>query len=356
MANEEHLSILKSGVSAWNKWRSEHPEIIPDLREADLYEAYLRGTNLNGANLSRANLVETNLSGADLSGANLSGADLVEANLSGADLVGADLVGADVSRANLVEANLIRANLHEANLSGADLREAKLRWANLIQADLSGADLSDSIMGHTTVGDTNLSGVKGIETVKHIGPSSIGIDTIYRSKGKIPNVFLEGAGVPEKFILYMDSLVWEGFEFYSCFISYSAKEEEFARRLYDDLKGREVRCWFFPEDAKWGQPVWGEIDRATKLYDKLVVVCSERSLQSGPVLREIERALQREDREKKNILFPIRIDNYLFEKWEHPRKADVVSKVAGDFRDCEDQRAYGKALDRLVHALNKSHN
>jgi uncharacterized protein YjbI with pentapeptide repeats len=323
MANKEHLSILKDerGVSAWNTWRSKRPEIIPDLSEA----------NLVGANLSGAGLILADLSGAGLVGANLSEADLRGTNLSRANLSGADLSGAV----------LVGANLSEADLRGTNLR---------------GADLSDSTMGNTSLPDVDLSGVMGLETVKHSGPSFIGIDTIFRSKGKIPKVFLEGAGVPEKFILYMDSLVWEGFEFYSCFVSYSTKEEDFARRLYDDLKSREVRCWFFPEDAKWGEPVWGEITKWTSIYDKLVVICSEDSLQSGPVLREIERALQREDREKKNVLFPIRIDDYLFKKWDHPRQPDVVSKVAGDFRDWKDQKAYGKALDRLVDALNKPQN
>ena len=69
----------------------------------------------------------------------------------------------------------------------------------------------------------------------------------------------------------------------------------------------------------------GEIDTAIRHYDKLVVICSENSLQSPPVIREIERALQKEDREHKNVLFPIRIDNYLFEAWDHPRKADYVA-------------------------------
>ena len=62
-------------------------------------------------------------------------------------------------------------------------------------------------------------------------------------------------------------------------------------------------------------------------YDKLVVICSKHSLESPPVIREIERALQKEDREHRNVLFPIRIDDYLFDEWDHPRKADVVSKV-----------------------------
>jgi len=351
MANEEHLAILKSGVSAWNKWRSERREIVPDLSGTNLITANLSGANLRGGNLRGADLRGANLDEAILSQANLEGANLNGANLSEADLVTADLSGADLS-----VADLDGADLREADLSEANLRQAHMIWADLDRATVRGADLGDSVIGYGSFADVDLSAVKGLETVTHFGPSSIGIDTIYRSKGKIPKVFLERAGVPEKFILYMDSLVWEGFEFYSCFISYSAKEKDFARRLYKDLKGREVRCWLFPEDAKWGEPVWGEIDRATKRYDRLVVLCSERSLQSKPVLREIERALQREDRENKNVLFPVRLDDYLFEKWEHPRKADVVSKVVGDFRGCEDQKAYGKAFGRLVLALNRSQN
>ena len=63
-----------------------------------------------------------------------------------------------------------------------------------------------------------------------------------------------------------------------------------------------------------------------------MVICSQHSLQSPAVIREIERALQKEDREHRNVLFPVRIDDYLFDEWDHPRKADVVSKVIGDFR------------------------
>lgn len=111
--------------------------------------------------------------------------------------------------------------------------------------------------------------MKGLETVKHFGPSSIGIDTIYKSKGNIPEVFLRGAGVPEDFITYMRSLVGKAIDFYSCFISYSSKNDDFAQRLYADLQAKNVRCWKFDENAKWGEPVWGEIDTAIRHYDKL---------------------------------------------------------------------------------------
>jgi len=83
------------------------------------------------------------------------------------------------------------------------------------------------------------------------------------------------------------------------------------------------------------------------------VICSQHSLQSQPVIRKIERALQKEDREHKNALFPIRIDDYLFEKWDHHLKADVVRKVAGDFRGWDNLATYSKAFPRFLDALNR---
>ncbi len=77
-----------------------------------------------------------------------------------------------------------------------------------------------------------------------------------------------------------------------------------------------------------------QIDCGIRVYDKLVVVCSERSLQSDAVLSEIERALQRDDKEGRHILFPIRIDNcVLSEKWQRERKADVIDKVMATLPD-----------------------
>ncbi len=75
---------------------------------------------------------------------------------------------------------------------------------------------------------------------------------IYRSHGKIPLAFLRGAGVPDNFIEYMAPLTGKALEFYSCFISYSTKDQEFADRLHDDLQNKGVRCWFAPHDLKIG--------------------------------------------------------------------------------------------------------
>jgi uncharacterized protein YjbI with pentapeptide repeats len=56
MANDEQVALLKQGVAAWNTWRGENPNVVPELSGANLYGAYLRGANLTGANLSDADL------------------------------------------------------------------------------------------------------------------------------------------------------------------------------------------------------------------------------------------------------------------------------------------------------------
>jgi hypothetical protein len=97
-----------------------------------------------------------------------------------------------------------------------------------------------------------LSAAKALQTVHHHEPSTIGLDTIYRSKGNIPESFLRGAGVPEDFIVYMKSLVGKAIDFYSCFISYSSKEHEFAetlRRLAEQERALLV-CAGRPQDRR----------------------------------------------------------------------------------------------------------
>jgi hypothetical protein len=260
---------------------------------------------------------------------------------------------ADLSYGNLVGVIFSGTTLSGADLGGAHLCRAYLIGVNLRSANLDNSDFTNATVGNNAFADNDLSTVKGLETVGHWGPSTIGIDTIYKSKGNIPEGFMRGAGVPEDFITYMKSLVGKAIDYYSCFISYSSKDDDFAQRLYADLQAKNVRCWKFDESAKWGEPVWGEIDTAIRHYDKLVVICSEHSLQSPPVIREIERALQKEDREHKNVLFPVRIDDYLFDEWYHPRKADVVSKVIGDFRGWDNLATYAKVFPRFLDALNR---
>src|SRR6266567_1969560 len=108
---KEQLDLLGQGVQIWNQWREEHPDIIPNLFEANLDTCNLSGANFSGAylvgaHLRAANLSEANLSGAYLSRADLWGTDLSNTNLSGADLTGATLIGTNLSRATFVNCSI----------------------------------------------------------------------------------------------------------------------------------------------------------------------------------------------------------------------------------------------------------
>jgi len=334
MANPEHLAILKKGVEEWNQWRKDHPTVIPGLVYADLVEA-----NLNNANLSGTDLREAGLIGANLWGANLSGA-----NLGGADLRAAKLYGANLTRTYFGRANLRLTDLARADLTGADLTKANLTLARV---------------GFTTFVNVDLSGVEGLETLKHIGPSSIGIDTIYRFKGKIPDVFLRGAGVPEIFIRYIESLNFTGIDFYSLFISYSTHDQEFADRLYVDLQAKGVRCWFAPHDLRGGKKVHKQIDEAIRVYDKLLLILSKASMASEWVRTEIAIAREREVEQKREVLFPIGLCHFkTIRKWEY-FDSDIGKDSAReirefhipDFSNWKDHDAYKLAFDRLLKDL-----
>ena len=329
MANPEHLALLKQGVEAWNRWRDQHPKRWPDLREVKLRDAELRKVDLHGANLSQAELAAGHFTGADLSGANL-------------------------SNANLRDAELTAADLREADLSGANLRHASLIDAQLREADVRGADLSEAIVWATGFNAVDLSSARGLDTMRHEGPSSIGIDTIYRSKGNIPEVFLRGAGVPEDFIVYMRSLAAHPIEFYSCFISYSSKDDDFARRLHADLQQNGVRCWFAPEDLKIGDKFRTRIDESIRIYDKLMVILTEHSIGSTWVEEEVEAALEKERKSRTLVLFPIRLDDAVMDTDQAWAASLRRRRHIGDFRNWKDHDAFKKAFERLLRDLTSS--
>lgn len=366
MANPEQLEILNQGVEVWNKWRCDNPLIMPDLRAADLRRADLREVDLRKAHISEADLREVDFRGAFLSEALFSEANLSKANLRGADLHRARLTRSDLRGARLVKANLRGADLRGARLGEADLSEADLRGAFLREADLGGAllqgaDLSRVKILSTIFVDNDLSTVTGLEIVDHQGPSSIGIDSIYLSKGNIPEPFLRGCGVPDEFITFIPSLIGarQALQFYSCFISYSTKDEEFAKRLYSRMRDEHLRVWFAPEDVKGGQKLYEQIERAIQIHDRLLIVLSESSLQSKWVMTEIRRARKVELEENRRKLFPIRLVDYeTLQSWEcfdadtgEDLAVEVRQYFIPDFSNWKDHDAFEKAFDRLLRDL-----
>lgn len=374
MANEEHIKRLLDNVYEFNSWREDNPEIEielsganlreANLREADLDHANLEDADLYGADLSYALLGFANLIAADLSHALLGSADLSKADLSYADLSGADLSHAIFRDANLSNTNINLANFNGTILSGANLSETLLFLAHFNGTDLSRANLYGAECYRTTFANVDLSNVKGLPTVRHRSPSTLGVDTLYRSKGKIPREFLKGCGLTDTFIDYIPSLIdsLDPIQFYSCFISYSTLDEDFTTILYDRLQHAGLRIWYAPEELKAGRKIHEEIDKGIRLHDKLLVVLSENSIKSNWVESEIRKARKRELRENRRILFPIRlIDMEALQAWEL-FDADEGRDLAVELREYyipdfsnwkDDPKAFEKELVKLLDALKQ---
>lgn len=329
MANEEHLKILKQGVHVWNDWRLNTPYEMPDLTEADL----------SGMNLTEAIFSDTNLSNAIL----------IEANLDRANLTGANLTGADLNA----------VILRYSDLSNADLSNAELTMVDLTAADLTGTVLNGAKFGYTVLAELDLSSAVGLETVVHRTSSSLGIDTLYTSEGAIPEVFLRGFGLPELLIQYLPSLLEQPIQFYSAFISYSHKDQAFARRLHDSLQGRGVRCWLDEHQVLPGDKIHVEVDRGIRIWDKVLLCCSQASLTSWWVNNEVELAIQKEQRLYKErsqevlALMPLDLDGFLRKgDWNSGWKGQITSRLAPDFTGWQrSHKKFEEQLERVVKAL-----
>jgi uncharacterized protein YjbI with pentapeptide repeats len=381
MVNSEHLHRLLQGSEVWNIWRDEHPDAHIDLHRARLSGLDFSNANLSGASLTYAQLTNAHLKGADLRNANLTGVNLADANLNGADLREASLCRAYLNDATLISANLKNTDMSSANLSEADLRNAHLNGADCSGVDLRGANLTDSDVSETnfhgaylsrayfngarfkgtiltsasigwaSLGDCDLRSIVGLETVHHTGPSPISINTLYLSEGNIPEAFLRGAGLPDGFIEYIQALVQRPIEYYTCFISYSSRDELFAKRLHNDLQQEEVRCWFAPEDMNIGDKIRSRIDTSIKMYDKLLLILSDSSLASKWVAYEVRQALKKEPPNVPNVLYPLRLDRSILSCDTTWAKDIRKTRYIGDFEAWTDPQKYDASFKRLLRAL-----
>ncbi len=400
MANEEHLKVFHRGVTAWNKWRSQHRGLQPDLSQADLRDtnlrlgnlnnANLRGANLEGANLGRAFLEAADLEGAQQRGVHLFGADLGRADLRHADLGEAQLWDVRLEQADLRDASLRAADLRHSDLSRADLRDAVLEGANLADAflfhtdlrradlrgarlertrfwdcRLDGADLSGAVASHSAFNDVDLSQIHGVGDVEHAEPSSVGIDTLERTASGLARdparqeeveAFLRGAGVRESYLETFRQRVANSFGYFSAFIRYSQADQAFARRLYDELQSHGIRCWLHEHPMLPGDDVHESSGLGP--WDRLLLCGSEASCGSWWIAGEIAHALEaeREATERQGsdveVLIPLALDDYPTSRWQGTEAERLRARLAADFSGwADDGSVFDRALEQVVGAL-----
>lgn len=355
MANIELVQIVKRGRDAVASWREENPNTLMDLNECYMSHARIPMVNLRGADMRngdfmgamvrradlsnsymnnvhfyRADLRETDMSRAIASGANLRGADMRNANLSGINLDGAtlseaNLSGADLTNANLDRSNLDRVNFTGANLTGASFNGASLSRTNLSEATLNAADFYEAVLNDVITGDADfnnciigytvfqncaMDAAQGLDSVRHDAPSTIGLDTLLRSRGALPQSFILGSGIPVAVAGIQDSVADAPVTTLEVHISCANEDIDFARQLEANLRDQGVRTWVFAEGFR-GNPLVDrrassgeeEIERWVRHYDRIIVVCTAAGLESETVRNDITAAQEAENTNDRWTMF-----------------------------------------------------
>ena len=283
------------------------------------------------------------------------GCYLLEAYLRGANLSGAHLIGAHLSWAYL-----IRADLRRADLSGANLY-----LSNLSRANLKETKFEHATMGPTILADVDLSSFVNAQ-IKHMHPSNIDHRSIARSL-HCANLFpfLVATGMNHIVATYLidsiRSLDPNGLFnlMHSTFISYGGPDEPFAIKLRETLQTNGVTTFLFKEDAVPGESLCHVMRAGIREHERVVLICSEASLNRSGVLNEIELTLRREaSAGGATLLIPLAIDRYVFDDW-NPKNDDlreaVLERVIADFEYADtDQSKFDQGIERLLQALKVS--
>ncbi len=358
MANQEQLEILYKGVSVWNKWREENPNFAINLDKADLKGIKLSGyRDTGGINLDSASLVETDFSEASLGLANFKGANLAKTNFS---------------KAFLTRAYFWEANLTGSDLSGAILNEASLEKANLVETVLDNTLLESTMFGHTIIGNTNLSTASGLDEALHFHPSTIGIDTIQLSKGRIPEAFLRGCGLPDWEIesakLHNPDLTNEeigeieyrihdlrttrAIKVSPLFISYSHADKDFVDTLEKGLNEKGIRFWRDIHDMKAGR-IETQIESAIRQNPTVLLILSKNSMSSDWVQHEVRKARELEKELGCDALCPIALDDdWKSSRWPQRVMEQVMEYNILDFSKWEDEATFNSKFAKLLSGLD----
>ena len=243
--------------------------------------------------------------------------------------------------------------------------------ANLSNAVLRGANLSGSVIEATVFSDIDLRTTLGLEKVEHLGPSTIGTDTLQLSQGKIPEVFLRGCGLSDWEIetakLYNPNLSNEeindiqykiydlratrAIQISPLFISYSHSDNEFVDRMEVQLNKKGIRFWRDVHDMKAGR-METQIDRAIRQNPTMLLILSEHSLASDWVEYEVHTARGLEKEMSRDVLCPVALDDsWKSSRWPERLIEQITEYNILDFSEWQDDAKFDNIFHRLIDGL-----
>jgi hypothetical protein len=212
------------------------------------------------------------------------------------------------------------------------------------------SDFSNAILLESHFIDIDLGKIKHLDKVRFAGHCTVDHRSIIKS-GILPKSFYIGCGFPPRFAALIPEIAKPKEHRMTCFISYSSKDEAFVKKLYNDLQREGISCFYAPEDLKIGDRIRQTLNDAVGSSNKLLLILSKNSIDSGWVEFEVETALEREQKEKVTLLFPVMIDHKVMSTKRSWAASLRRQRHIGDFSKWADDSFYTPALRRLLRDM-----
>lgn len=246
--------------------------------------------------------------------------------------------------------SFLNSDIEDSSFVHFNLSETQFKKCTLIKTSFI-----DCTLKPNTIDKTNT--VRGEEF------AFIDFQTIIKSDSLKEDVLSNCFGINDTEVKKHIHSITRKIEYQTVFISYSLKDKIIANVIYDYLHQKGINLFLWEHDALGGENLKKIMRDNIKKHDRLLFISSENSIKSKACQFELSQGRNKQNAEWRNILFPIHIDDYLFqvnkedikplssqdEYWENILELREINSL--DFTNARNPK--GKEFERKINELLK---
>ncbi len=314
----EFLDCEFTEITAWSNVYEDCSFTNSRITQLNYFECDFIGTHFNGCMISYLLFSESSLSDLEFNYCT----ELLELYFGGVISSNVTFRNSHIAHTRF-EPNLIGEENRNFIFVNSEITDCYFDNNNLSKSTFDNCSLNKSIFANCLLYNSTFSENNKTENSEF---ASIDLHTINRSEVinelTLRNVF----GITEADIKSFTLGLCSDIVLQSVFISYSFKDKMFANRINEFLRSRGVLTFLWEKDAPAGRPLKRIMIESVQKYDRLLFIASEKSIKSKACQFELSEGRIKQDTNWSTVLFPIHIDQFLFEL----DKSDIKPKTKQD--------------------------
>ncbi len=247
--------------------------------------------------------------------------------------------------------------IHESSFDRLNLTKSIFTNCNLSLNQFSACELNTKTLENNNVTPGDEYNLVDIRTIINSEPLSLAI---------LEKIFgIYNSDVKDYLIGLTNKITFQ-----SIFISYSFKDSAFAKIINAELMKRGILTFLWEKDSPGGKALKKIMSEGVRNKDRILFIASTNSLKSKACQFELTEGRRKQELIWEDVLFPIHIDNYLFdieketirprelqeEYWNNIEELKTLNSLDfSQFLTEEERRSneFEKLLMRLVKGLRK---